>query len=150
VRQVKNKNEKEVVKVECLKCHGPTGLGDGPQLNFDDWNVKKNDALTKDGRTEAEVAAMWTLPVQRIKPRNLRLGVFRGGRRPVDVYRRIAIGINGTPMPAHAATGPQDAKNLQPAEIWALVDYLLYELPYGEEGELRRQAERPAAHKERL
>src|SRR5207248_2464538 len=34
-------------------------------------------------------------------PRNLRLGVYRGGRRPLDLYYRIHDGINGTPMPAH-------------------------------------------------
>ena len=27
--------------------------------------------------------------------------LLRGGRRPLDIYRRIYAGINGMPMPAH-------------------------------------------------
>ena len=41
-----------------------------------------------------------SLPPRTATPRNLRQGIYRGGRRPVDIYRRIYAGINGMPMPA--------------------------------------------------
>ena len=41
---------------------------------------------------------------------------LRGGRRPIDLYRRISSGIAGGPMPAMSG-------NLKGEEIWALVHY---------------------------
>src|SRR5262249_24589391 len=38
-----------------------------------------------------------------VRPRDMTAGVFRGGRRPIDIYYRIFNGINGTPMPAFVA-----------------------------------------------
>ena len=46
--------------------------------------------------------------------------MLHGGRRPVDVYRRIYSGINGTPMPAFG-----DALAEEPDTIWHLVHYIL-------------------------
>ena len=34
-------------------------------------------------------------------PANLNRGVYKGGRRPIDIYWRISKGINGAKMPAH-------------------------------------------------
>lgn len=99
-------------KGTCLKCHGPTGLGDGGQVLFDDWNKDKTP----------ENAHLFSLPAQQLNPRNLRLGIYRGGRRPMDLYRRVYAGIKGTPMPAGNTT-------LSPEEIWQVVDYVL-SLPY--------------------
>ncbi|HVX15536.1 MAG TPA: cytochrome c [Pirellulales bacterium] len=105
---------------QCTKCHGPTGLGDGndgaPEKDklFDDWNKEKTP----------ENIAYWLLPKKELRPRDLRMGIFRGGRRPLDIFRRIHQGIPGTPMPA----GGRDEKNptgpLKPEEIWNLVDYV--------------------------
>lgn len=53
-----------------------------------------------------------------LRPANLNLGVYRGGRRPLDIYLRIANGINGSKMPQHGSV-------LQPAEIWDLVNFVL-------------------------
>ena len=53
---------------------------------------------------------------KKIRPRNLRMPVFRGGNRPEDTYRRIINGIEGTPMPS--------SPTLTPEEIWALVAYV--------------------------
>ena len=39
------------------------------------------------------------LPDRHIIPRNLRLGTYRGGRRPLDIYYRIHEGIQAAPMP---------------------------------------------------
>ena len=41
-----------------------------------------------------------SLPPRTAKPRNLRQGIYRGGRAPYDLYRRFYAGINGTPMRA--------------------------------------------------
>lgn len=107
---------------QCTKCHGPTGLGDGndgsPEKLFDDWNKdKKQDDL-----------ARWLLPKQELRPRNLRLGIYRGGRRPLDIYRRIHAGIPGGPMPG-AGPAPGKKETFTPEQIWHLVDYVR-SLPY--------------------
>ena len=69
-----------------------------------------------------------------IRPANLHRGVYKGGRRPIDIYWRIAKGINGAKMPAHD-------QSLKPAEIWDLVNFILT-LPY--EPELVRGNPPPA------
>ena len=56
------------------------------------------------------------------RPANLNRGVYKGGRRPIDLYWRIAKGINGAKMPAHYPT-------IEPERIWDLVNFVL-ELPY--------------------
>ena len=95
-------------RAQCTKCHGKKGLGDGLAS---DPNADPKD--TKDS---------WG---NQAKPSNLTLGVFRGGGRPIDVFRRLHSGIKGTPMPAQS-TNFQDDKDL-----WDLVNFVLY-LPYHE------------------
>ena len=51
---------------------------------------------------------------------DLTAGMLHGGRRPVDIYRRISSGINGTPMP-----GFGQALAAEPETIWQLVHYVL-------------------------
>jgi mono/diheme cytochrome c family protein len=65
-----------------------------------------------------------SLPVRTMTPRNLRLGVYRGGRRPADLYRRLYAGINGVPMPGVGPTTPGGTGTLTSEEIWNLVDYV--------------------------
>lgn len=91
-------------KAACYKCHNNDGQADEKKMaeeekkkNVDDWNNKNY-------------------------PRNLTLGMYRGGRRPVDLYRRIHEGIAGASMPAGGV-------NLKPNEIWDLVN-LVRALPY--------------------
>jgi len=105
------------IKAQCAQCHGPTALGDDPELRFDDWNKEKNP----------REPGLWLLPRQRLQARNLRLGIYRGGRRPVDLYRRIHAGVNGTPM-------PELQTSLSPEEIWHLVHYV-QALPYERVGQ---------------
>lgn len=57
----------------------------------------------------------WGMP---LRPANLNRGVYKGGRRPIDLYWRIAKGINGSKMPAHFPT-------LEPERIWDLVNFIL-------------------------
>jgi mono/diheme cytochrome c family protein len=61
-------------------------------------------------------------PVRNAIPRNLRQGVYRGGRRRLDIFYRIHAGIKGVPMPGVGGT-------LTEAEVWQIVDYVLA-LPY--------------------
>ena len=106
-------------KANCVQCHGPTGLGDGQTENYDDWTnewlktagVDPNFPTSYQHFTDAGA-----LSPRKISPRNLQLAIFRGGRRPEDIYRRIANGIEGTPMPS--------APTLSSDEIWALVAYV--------------------------
>jgi mono/diheme cytochrome c family protein len=98
----------------CIKCHGPNGLGDGGgDALYDDWNKDKPAAPPE---------VHWSLPAQQLLPRNLTLGIYRGGRRPIDIYRRIYAGIKGTPMPAAGNV-------LKEEQIWDVVNYVL-QLPY--------------------
>lgn len=116
---------------QCTKCHGPTGLGDGndggPEKDqlFDMWNKeKKSDNL-----------AYWLLPTkQPLRPRNLRLGIYRGGRRPLDLYRRIHQGIPGAEMPEGGRSERNPTGALQPEEIWHIVDYVR-SIPFDEGSE---------------
>jgi mono/diheme cytochrome c family protein len=113
-------------KANCFSCHGDTALGDG-QIDYDDWNKAVWQFEQDNPRFDAR--SLGLVPPRKIKPRNLRQGIYRGGRRPLDLYWRIHAGINGTPMPAAGpgATGTQ--ATLSPEEIWQLVDYV-QSLPY--------------------
>ncbi|MFO1010407.1 MAG: cytochrome c [Planctomycetota bacterium] len=93
----------DATKGNCSACHGNEGRGDGPvAFKFDDR-----------GRKTAAYQDAWGFDIY---PRNLRRDPFRGGRRPIDLYRRISSGIAGGPMPAMSG-------NLKGEEIWALVHY---------------------------
>lgn len=100
-------------KGNCFSCHGETGRGDGPSTE------SRNEVPGRPGEKQLGLADIWG---SSIKPRNLRQGIFRGGRRPVDIYRRIHSGIKGTPMQAFGTTLNDD-------EIWSLVNYVL-SIPY--------------------
>jgi mono/diheme cytochrome c family protein len=60
-----------------------------------------------------------------IIPRNLRRGIFRFGRRPIDIYRRVYAGINGGPMPAIGESRGADGELLLSSDdLWAIVHYV--------------------------
>lgn len=99
-------------KGNCASCHGDGGLGDGPAAFKIDDQGEKVSAYLDD----------WGQP---ILPRNLVRGLYRGGRRPIDIYRRIYAGINGGPMPALGES--KDAAGnplLTSDDMWALVHYV--------------------------
>jgi hypothetical protein len=79
-----------------------------------------------------------SLPPRHAIPRNLRQGIYRGGRAPVDIFYRIYAGINGAPMPAVGPASPGAQGTLTPGEIWNLVDYVK-SLPYQPISEPPRQ-----------
>ncbi len=64
-------------KASCNTCHGAEGNG---KTNGVPNEVKPNDNGT------------------RALPRDLTAGIFKGGKAPEDIYRRIYLGIPGTPM----------------------------------------------------
>lgn len=111
----------------CASCHGPLGAGDGTVNDYDDW--------TKDWTTQAgldpldkqqlrPMLKLGALKPRHILPRNLQLGVYRGGSRPEDLYTRIVLGIEGTPMPA-LPMQPENPLGLTEADVWDLVNFLL-------------------------
>jgi hypothetical protein len=59
-----------------------------------------------------------------VQPRNLTMGNYRGGRRPLDFYYRVAGGIGPSNMPAAAAEVTSD-----PNAVWDLVNFVRA-LPY--------------------
>jgi len=81
-------------KTGCDRCHGITGRGDGINANslMDDWNNP-------------------------ISPTNFYLGIFKTGKENWKIYRTIANGLGGTPMPS-------SLYQLEPNEIWALVYFI--------------------------
>ena len=105
----------------CSDCHGDTALGDGKSDLYDDWT---EDLYTKnpDKAVVRELVSLGALEPRNIRPRNLRLGVYRGGLRPIDMYRRIKNGIEGTPMPAAS-------DKLSDDDIWAIIEYVRF-MPY--------------------
>jgi mono/diheme cytochrome c family protein len=99
---------------DCQNCHGLTGEGNGPLTREFSENTE-----TKEQNPTPGLFDVWGQPVQ---PRNLHSGIYRGGRRPLDVYRRIHAGISGTPMPTFGS-------KLSDAQIWDLVNYVM-SIPY--------------------
>lgn len=84
----------------CSKCHGDDGRGQTPD------NLRGD---LKDAWGHVTRAA------------DLTSGMLHGGREPIDVYRRILSGINGTPMPGFKSSLAQE-----PETVWNLVAYVLF------------------------
>ena len=100
-------------KTKCVDCHGPSGRGDGSSTE-EFWPI--TDAKPPRKYEVPGLHDDWGFPQ---KPRDLTRGVYRGGRRPIDIYRRIYTGITGTQMPGFGGTILTDE------EIWDLVNYVL-------------------------
>jgi len=88
--------KKIFLSIGCNKCHGDEGRGEVA------------DELPPD---------IWGNP---IKAADITAGMLRGGTDPLDVYRRIEAGINGTPMPAF-----RSQFETNPEEVWKLVAYVM-------------------------
>ena len=113
----------------CYSCHGMEGRGDG-------YAVYVTDPESETGALKVDKYDDWG---HEILPRNIPQGIFRGGRRPIDIYRRIYSGINGTPMPALGGAKDADGNDLvTDDELWAIVHYV---------GWLSEQGPRAGAHR---
>jgi mono/diheme cytochrome c family protein len=93
---------KAFVQLNCYKCHGRDGRGNKA------FNVGKDDW----GRVAFAA--------------DLTTGTLHGGRRPVDIYRRIYSGINATPMPAFAQpdSGKGETETQRSETIWRLTHFV--------------------------
>jgi mono/diheme cytochrome c family protein len=105
-------------KAKCATCHGPQGEGNGSET-FAFRDIPNTNPVQK--YPEPGLFDDWG---QKIEPRDLTRGIYRGGRRPIDLYRRITAGIKGTPMPAFTILTEQ--------ERWDLVNFVL-SVPYLDE-----------------
>jgi len=82
-------------KLECWKCHGPEGHGDGPSA-----------ATLTDDKSNP------------IRPYNFSTGTrFMCGETNQDLYRIFMTGLDGSPMPSFADV-------VKPDEAWDLVHFL--------------------------
>jgi mono/diheme cytochrome c family protein len=95
--------------LNCADCHGVDGAGNGPQTTA----FEKNP-VTGELYPEAGLHDIWDNSNQ---PRNLQAGIYRGGRRPIDLFNRIHAGIKGSRMPSF--------KNTPEEDIWHVVNYIL-------------------------
>lgn len=90
--------------IGCAMCHGEAGRGDGPSSH-----------ALKDSQE-------YPLP-----PADFTTGVFKAGRRPIDLYRSIVIGVPGTPMPSfvHSVSQVKVPEVRETTDrIWAMVAYV--------------------------
>ena len=101
---------------KCFQCHGEQGRGDGEQSEdlYDEWNKPKRGTTPEETKRKAP---RYRLPLRSVRPRDFTRGMFRGGDRPIDIYRRVHAGIKGTPMPAGSGA-------LTPEEVWCVVAYV--------------------------
>jgi mono/diheme cytochrome c family protein len=124
-------------KSDCFDCHGPLALGNGTKfMNQEDFNtlVFDGNPSERPARIQAfleklpdELKTVWRNQNNDdwgnpLRPANLQRGIYKGGRRPIDLYWRIAKGINGAQMPGHYPS-------LNEHQIWDLVNFVLA-LPY--------------------
>ena len=111
-------------KANCVQCHGDTGVGDGQTTDYDDWTndwLKGANVDPEDPESYIRFVEAGAFPPRNLIPRNLRIGAYRGGSKPSDLYLRTVNGIEGTPMPATTA--------LNENELWAVVAYV-QQLPF--------------------
>lgn len=98
----------------CAKCHGENGKGQTDWLSAK--FLKAQEVAPPEQKIEINYDA-WGHPAPAA---DLTARMLHGGRRPVDIYRRIYTGINGTPMPAF-----DQAFTEKPETLWHLVHFIL-------------------------
>lgn len=82
---------------KCVQCH--VDYGRQAKFKYDEWGTL-------------------------VRPNNLTLGVYRGGKRPVDIYYRVHSGIPGSEMLPFANTFKDNERYL-----WDVVNFVTV-LPY--------------------
>lgn len=84
------------VKLQCAKCHGVGGLGDGTSAN-----------------TLQTTAGMKIRAMDLTRPSS-----YFAGNAPEDIYRTFMTGLNGVPMPSYTGVISEE-------EAWHLVNFVL-------------------------
>jgi mono/diheme cytochrome c family protein len=118
---------------DCKDCHGRLALGDGesfvPQNVFNDvvFSGNPSERPARVAELDEKMRTLWNQKPDDwgnpLRPANLNRSVYKGGRRPIDIYWRIAKGINGAQMPAHYPSPFDEHK------VWDVVNFVLA-LPY--------------------
>jgi DMSO reductase family type II enzyme heme b subunit len=87
-------------KIECWKCHGQAGRGDGPSAPTleDDWDLPIRAADLTEG---------WN---------------FNGGHTTEAIFARLMTGLNGAPMPSFADL--IDAEFMTEEQLWRVAQYV--------------------------
>lgn len=80
----------------CLQCHGKSGHGDGEAAP----TLRNMDGA-------------------RSHVFDFSYGRYKGGNRPIDFYRTVVTGLDGSPMPSYGDAIPDDK------DRWAIVYYCL-------------------------
>jgi mono/diheme cytochrome c family protein len=107
----------------CSKCHGEQGLGNGQTTDYDDWTkdwTVRVGLKPEDRAGLVPLMARGALPPLNALPRNLADGMFHGGDRASDLYRRIVVGIDGTPMPSATFVDGEFTSD----DVWHLINFI--------------------------
>lgn len=120
-------------KLECAGCHGPLALGNGPSFVSQDvfneviFGGNPSERRLRIEKLDEKTKILWNQKPDdwgnAVQPANLNRGVYKGGRRPIDIFWRVAKGINGAQMPAHYPSPLNEQK------VWDVVNFVLA-LPY--------------------
>lgn len=94
---------KEVYQLlQCSKCHGETGKGDGPSAATLDPDVWGNHQ----------------------KPFDFTQGHLKSGPLAKDIYRTFMTGVNGTAMPSYGDIFAEpDGENIREGDAWHLISF---------------------------
>ena len=109
------------IKSSCYSCHGEDAKGQTEWLS-PEFLASQELAATKD-KIQINFDE-WGEPAPAA---NITAGMLHGGRRPLDIYRRIYTGINGTPMPQFGLVFSSD-----PQAIWHMVHYVMHVVDGGD------------------
>ncbi|MEL6520848.1 MAG: c-type cytochrome [Pseudomonadota bacterium] len=82
-------------ELDCAACHGVNGDGNGPVAD----TLKDASGMP-------------------IRPADFRVGQFKGGNAPEEIWTRIYTGLGGTPMPSFGFNTSSD-------DMWAVTEYVM-------------------------
>ena len=109
---------KEVFEENCRKCHGQLGRGNitSGELLEDDWGYRI---------WPRDLSKPWTWRATEVSSADGQAGDDEAQRAATirNIYKRVSIGIRGTPMPSHrgADEGEEDAITLE--DRWHVANY---------------------------
>lgn len=103
------------IKSVCYQCHGADAEGQTEWLSPEFIAAQESAPPGQEIKINYDA---WGYPAPAA---NITAGMLHGGRRPIDIYRRVYTGINGTPMPAFGQIFQEE-----PDSIWHLVHYVMH------------------------